>query len=128
MSRKIRVLLAKPGLDGHDRGAKKVARALRNSGMEVIYLQFASPERIVGTAIEEAVDIIGLSFLSGAHNTLLPKIIELLKVKNAQDIKVIAGGIIARRDVNFLEKKGVWKVFPQNVRMDALVEFVKNTV
>lgn len=128
MSKKMRVLLAKPGLDGHDRGAKKVARALRDSGMEVIYLQFATPEKIVGTAIEEAVDVIGLSFLSGAHNTLVPRIIELLKAKNAQDVKVMVGGIIARRDVDFLEKKGASKVFPQNVRMDAVVEFVKDAV
>ena len=126
MERRIRVVLAKPGLDGHDRGAKRVARALKDSGMEVVYLQFATPERIVQTAIEEDVDLIGLSFLSGAHGKLVPRIMDCLRKEDVEHIKVIIGGTIPRRDIHILEKAGVIKVFSQDVQMDTVVEFVKN--
>ncbi|HLE18778.1 MAG TPA: cobalamin B12-binding domain-containing protein, partial [Syntrophales bacterium] len=100
MSRKIRVLIAKPGLDGHDRGAKVVARALRDAGMEVIYTGIRqTPEQIANTAIQEGVDIIGLSCLSGAHNTLFPKVVEMLKQKGAGDIHIFGGGIIPVEDI-----------------------------
>jgi methylmalonyl-CoA mutase C-terminal domain/subunit len=128
MERKIRILLAKPGLDGHDRGAKRVARALRDSGMEVIYIPFGTPERIVQASIQENVDVIGLSFLSGAHNTLVSKIMELLNKQGAVDIKVIIGGIIPKRDIPILESFGVSKVFPQDIKMRTIVDFVVGQV
>jgi methylmalonyl-CoA mutase C-terminal domain/subunit len=128
MERKIRVLLAKPGLDGHDRGAKRVARALRDSGMEVIYIPFGTPERIVQASIQENADFIGLSFLSGAHITLVPKIMELLNKQGAVDIKIIVGGIIPKRDIPILESFGVSKVFPQDVRMKSIVDFIVGEV
>ncbi|RLE00999.1 MAG: methylmalonyl-CoA mutase, partial [Candidatus Aminicenantes bacterium] len=106
--RKIRVLIAKPGLDGHDRGAKVICRALRDAGMEVIYTGLRrTPEEIVNAAIQEDVDVIGLSILSGAHNILFPRIMELLKEKGAADIPVIAGGIIPDKDIPFLKKIGI---------------------
>jgi methylmalonyl-CoA mutase C-terminal domain/subunit len=109
---KIRVLIGKPGLDGHDRGAKIVARALRDAGMEVIYTGLhRSPEEIVETAIQEDVDAIGLSILSGAHMTLFPKVIALLKAQNAQDILVFGGGIIPEEDRQELLRQGVAEVF-----------------
>lgn len=126
MKRKIRILIGKPGLDGHDRGARMLARTLRDSGMEVIFIQFVRPEEIVQTAIQEGVDFIGLSILSGAHNILLPKIMELLRKKGASEIKVIAGGTIPKYDIPILEKAGILKIFPQNVNLNTIIEFLKN--
>jgi len=124
MERRIRILLAKPGLDGHDRGAKRVARVLKEAGCEIVYLQFATPERIAQSAIEEDVDIIALSFLSGAHTVLVPRIVDCLKNERAEDIKIIVGGTIPKRDVELLKSAGVTEVFPQHVQMDEVVNFV----
>ena len=108
----IRVVVAKPGLDGHDRGAKVIARALRDAGMEVIYTGLhQTPEQIVDTAIQEDADAIGLSILSGAHNTLFARVLELLRERDAADIKVFGGGIIPDEDIPLLEEMGVAKVF-----------------
>ena len=123
--RKIRVLLVKPGLDGHDRGARMVAHALRDAGMEVVFIQFKSPEEIVEAAIQESVDFIGISILSGAHNILLPQVMKLIKKKGIEDIKIIAGGTIPKRDVKNLENIGILKLFPQNVHTDEIVKFLK---
>jgi len=110
--RKIRVLIAKPGLDGHDRGAKVIARALRDSGMEVIYTGLRqTPEQIVAAAVQEDVDAIGLSILSGAHNVLFPEIMRLLKEENAEAIVVFAGGIIPEQDVPKLKAMGIREIF-----------------
>ena len=110
--KKLRILIAKPGLDGHDRGAKVICRALRDAGFEVIYTGLRrTPEEIVNAAIQEDVDIIGLSILSGAHNVLFPKIIELLEKNDAKDIKVIAGGIIPEKDIGPLKEKGISEIF-----------------
>jgi methylmalonyl-CoA mutase C-terminal domain/subunit len=124
--KKIRVLIAKPGLDGHDRGAKIVARALRDAGMEVIYTGLhQTPEQIVETAIQEDVNHIGLSCLSGAHMTLFPRVIELLKKNNAGDITVSAGGIIPDEDVSKLKDAGVAGVFGPGTNTEEIVKFVK---
>jgi len=124
--RKIRVVIAKPGLDSHDRGAKVVARALRDAGMEVIYTGLRqTPEQIVETALQEDVDVIGLSILSGAHTTLFPKIMELLKKKRLTDILVFAGGIIPEEDTPALKKIGIREVFGPGTPTSTLVEFVK---
>jgi len=124
--RKIRVVIAKPGLDSHDRGAKIVARALRDAGMEVIYTGLRqTPEQIVETALQEDVDVIGLSILSGAHNTLFPRIMELLKKKGLNDVLVFAGGIIPQEDVPALKKKGIKEVFGPGTPTSTLVEFVR---
>ena len=113
MKRKIRVLIAKPGLDGHDRGAKVVARALRDAGMEVIYTGIRqTPEQIVSAALQEGVDFVGLSCLSGAHNHLFPKVVRGLRDGGAGDVIVFAGGVIPARDVPRLKKAGVREVFP----------------
>ncbi len=129
MERKIRVLVAKPGLDGHDRGAKVVARALRDAGMEVIYTGLhQSPENIVEAAIQEDVDIIGLSLLSGAHMTLFPDVMELLRENDAEDIMVICGGIIPDQDVDKLKEKGINKVFGPGTPTDEIVEYIKANV
>ncbi|MBN2695554.1 cobalamin B12-binding domain-containing protein [bacterium] len=126
MSKKVRVLMAKPGLDGHDRGVKVVSRALRDAGFEVIYTGLhQTPEMIVNTAIQEDVDIIGLSIMSGAHNYLMPKVIELLEEKNASDIKVFGGGIIPDEDIPFLKEKGVKEIFTPGASLDDIVEKVK---
>ena len=120
----IRVLIAKPGLDGHDRGAKIVARALRDAGMEVIYTGLhQTPEQIVETAIQEDVDIIGLSCLSGAHMTLFPRVTELLKEKGAEDIVVTGGGIIPDGDVEKLKDVGIVKVFGPGTPLEEIIEF-----
>ena len=120
----IRVLIAKPGLDGHDRGAKIVARALRDAGMEVIYTGLhQTPEQIVETAIQEDVDIIGLSCLSGAHMTLFPRVTELLKEKDAKDIVVTGGGIIPDEDVEKLRDVGIVKVFGPGTPLEEIIEF-----
>jgi methylmalonyl-CoA mutase cobalamin-binding domain/chain len=122
-----RVLIAKPGLDGHDRGAKVVARALRDAGMEVIYLGLhQTPEQIVQAAIDEDVDVVGLSILSGAHMTVFPKVIELLGLKGASDIKVVGGGIIPEEDIVNLERGGVTKIFTSGTPTSQIVEFIRS--
>ena len=127
--KKIRVLIAKPGLDGHDRGAKIVARALRDAGMEVIYTGLhQTPEQIVETAIQEDVNHIGLSCLSGAHMTLFPRVIELLKKNDAMDITVSAGGIIPDEDVPRLKEAGVAGVFGPGTPTNEIVKFITELV
>ncbi len=124
--RKIRVLIAKPGLDSHDRGAKIVARALRDAGMEVIYTGLRqTPEQIVETAIQEDVDVIGLSILSGAHMTLFPRIMQLLKEKGVKDVMVFAGGIIPDEDAPKLKAIGIKEIFGPGTPTDVIVKFVK---
>lgn len=123
--RKIRVLIAKPGLDSHDRGAKIVARALRDAGMEVIYTGLRqTPEQIVETALQEDVGVIGLSILSGAHTTLFPRIMRLLKKNKLTDLLVFAGGIIPQEDVPAIKKLGIKEVFGPGTTTTTLVEFV----
>ena len=124
--KKIRVLIAKPGLDGHDRGAKVVARALRDAGMEVIYTGLRqTPEQIVETAIQEDVDVIGLSILSGAHTHLFPKVMELLKENNVEDIIVIGGGVIPEEDIPELKKVGVAEIFTPGTDTRDIIKFIK---
>lgn len=123
---KIRVLIGKPGLDGHDRGAKIIARALRDAGMEVVYTGLhRSPEEIVETAIQEDVDAIGLSILSGAHMTLFPRILELLKEQNADDILLFGGGIIPDEDREALLKAGVAEIFVPGGATQRTIEFLR---
>ncbi|MEM3579102.1 MAG: cobalamin B12-binding domain-containing protein [Candidatus Bathyarchaeia archaeon] len=123
--RKIRVLIAKPGLDSHDRGAKVVARALRDAGMEVIYTGLRqTPEQIVETALQEDVDVIGLSILSGAHMALFPKIMELLKEKGLTDVLVFAGGIIPEEDIPELKKIGIKEVFGPGTPTERIINYV----
>ena len=125
----LRIVVAKPGLDGHDRGAKVVARALRDAGMEVVYTGLhQTPEQIVDTAIQEDADAIGLSILSGAHLTLLPKVVELLAAKDASDIVVFGGGIIPEGDIPQLESKGVRKVFTPGTSLHEIVDWVRANV
>jgi len=127
--RKIRVLIAKPGLDGHDRGAKVICRALRDAGMEVIYTGLRrTPEEIVNAAIQEDVDVIGLSILSGAHNILFPRIMELLKEKGAADIPVIAGGIIPDKDIPFLKKIGIKEIFLPGSSTEDIVHWIQEHI
>ncbi|MFJ4780370.1 cobalamin B12-binding domain-containing protein [Streptomyces sp. NPDC088762] len=122
----IRVVVAKPGLDGHDRGAKVIARALRDAGMEVIYTGLhQTPEQIVDTAIQEDADAIGLSILSGAHNTLFVRVLELLKERDAEDIKVFGGGIIPEDDIAPLKAKGVAEIFTPGATTTAIVDWVR---
>ncbi|MCX7769619.1 MAG: cobalamin B12-binding domain-containing protein [Proteobacteria bacterium] len=124
--KKIRVLIAKPGLDGHDRGAKVISRALRDAGFEVIYTGIRqTPEQIVNTAIQEDVDFIGLSCLSGAHNTLFPKVVELLKEKGADDIIVFGGGVIPAEDIDFLKSKGIRAIFGPGTPTEETIKFIK---
>ncbi len=123
--KRIRVVVAKPGLDSHDRGAKIVARALRDAGMEVIYTGLRqTPEQIAETALQEDVDVIALSILSGAHLALFPRIMALLKQKGLDDVFVFAGGIIPKEDIPHLKKMGIAEVFGPGTRMDTLVKFV----
>lgn len=123
--RRIRVMVAKPGLDGHDRGAKVVARALRDAGMEVIYAGLhQTPEQIADAAVDEDVDVVGLSILSGAHMTLIPRVVELLREVGAGDIKVIGGGIIPEEDAAELKSLGVVEVFTPGTPTSEIVEFV----
>jgi len=123
---KLRVLVAKPGLDGHDRGAKVVARALRDAGFEVIYTGLhQTPEMIVETAIQEDVDVVGLSILSGAHMTIFPKVLNLLKEKGAADILLIGGGIIPKEDMQELHKLGVGKLFGPGTPTTEIVDYLK---
>ena len=127
--RKIRVLIAKPGLDGHDRGAKIIARALRDAGMEVIYTGLRqTPEQIVAAAVQEDVDAIGLSILSGAHNVLFPEIMRLLKEESAQDIVVFAGGIIPEKDIPRMKEIGIREIFLPGTPTAAAVEAIRRAV
>ena len=129
MSSRIRVVVAKPGLDGHDRGAKVVARALRDAGMEVIYTGLhQTPEQIVETAIQEDANAVGLSVLSGAHMTLFPKVVQMLRERGASDIVVFGGGIIPDADIPELEKLGVAKVFTPGATTQSIVEWVRANV
>ena len=126
MARKIRVLVAKPGLDGHDRGAKVVASALRDAGMEVIYTGLhQTPEMIVEAAIQEDVDVVGLSLLSGAHMTLFPKVVSLLRERGAGDKIVVAGGIIPEDESNELKRAGIAEVFGPGTPTSRIVEFIR---
>ncbi|KUN73090.1 methylmalonyl-CoA mutase [Streptomyces canus] len=125
----IRVVVAKPGLDGHDRGAKVIARALRDAGMEVIYTGLhQTPEQIVDTAIQEDADAIGLSILSGAHNTLFAAVIDLLKEREAEDILVFGGGIIPEADIPPLKAKGVAEIFTPGATTRSIVDWVRENV
>jgi|ERR1041385_5861971 methylmalonyl-CoA mutase, C-terminal domain len=129
MGQPIRVLVAKPGLDGHDRGAKVIARALRDAGMEVIYTGLRqTPEMIVNAALQEDVAVIGLSILSGAHNAIVPRVMELLREKEMTDVLVIVGGIIPDEDAEALKKLGVAAVFQPGASLDAIVEFIRAQV
>jgi methylmalonyl-CoA mutase C-terminal domain/subunit len=129
MTRKIRILVAKPGLDGHDRGARIIARALRDAGFEVIYTGLhQSPEQIVSAAIQEDVDLIGLSSLAAAHLYLFQKVMDLLKAQGADDIMVIGGGIIPERDIVRLEAMGVQAIFPSGSSLDTIVDWVHKHV
>ena len=127
--RKIRVLVAKPGLDGHDRGAKVIARALRDAGMEVIYTGLRqTPEMIVTAALQEDVDVIGLSILSGAHNAIVPRVVELLKQHKIDDVLVVVGGTIPEQDVASLKKAGVAGIFGPGTLMDDIISFIRTNV
>ena len=127
--RKVRVLVAKPGLDGHDRGAKIVARALRDGGFEVIYTGLhQTPEQVVATAIQEDVDAVGLSVLSGAHNYLFKRVLELLKEKGAEDIAVFGGGIIPPEDIAALKAMGVKELFTPGTSTQEIVRFVREHI
>jgi methylmalonyl-CoA mutase C-terminal domain/subunit len=127
--RKIRVLVAKPGLDGHDRGAKVIARALRDAGMEVVYTGLRqTPEMIANAAVQEDVDVIGLSILSGAHNAIVPRVMELLRLQQAEDIVVLVGGIIPDADIQNLKQAGVAGVFRPGASMDEIVNFIRQRI
>jgi isobutyryl-CoA mutase small subunit len=129
VARKIRVVIAKPGLDGHDRGAKIIARALRDAGMEVIYTGLhQTPEQIVETAVQEDADAVGISILSGAHMTLVPKILELLKDNEVEDVLVIVGGTIPREDADELRDLGVAEIFTPGAPTTEIVEFIRDRV
>ena len=123
--KKIRVLIAKPGLDGHDRGAKVIARALRDAGMEVIYTGLRqTPEMIASAAAQEDVDVIGLSILSGAHNTICPRLLDLLRAKGMTDVTVLVGGIIPQADIAELKKAGIAEIFLPGTTTQAIVDFI----
>ena len=125
----IRVLVAKPGLDGHDRGAKVIARALRDAGMEVIYTGLRqTPEMIVNAALQEDVQVIGLSILSGAHNAIVPRVLELLREKEMGDVKLVIGGIVPDEDAEDLKKQGVAAVFQPGASLDSIVQFIRSAV
>jgi len=127
--KKIRVLVAKPGLDGHDRGAKVIARALRDAGMEVIYTGLRqTPEMVVHAALQEDVDVIGLSILSGAHNAIMPRVMELLRQNKMEDVLVIIGGIIPDQDIPGLKQAGIAGIFLPGTPMDEIVEFIRKNV
>lgn len=126
---KIRVLVAKPGLDGHDRGAKVIARALRDAGMEVIYTGLRqTPEMIVSASLQEDVNVIGLSILSGAHNAIVPRVMDLLKQNKMDDVLVIVGGIIPDQDISNLKQIGVAAIFQPGTAMDEIVQFIRGNV
>ncbi len=129
MDQKIRVLVAKPGLDGHDRGAKVIARALRDAGMEVVYTGLRqTPEMIVNAALQEDVQVIGLSILSGAHNAIVPRVMELLKQKQMTDVIVIVGGIVPDEDAEQLKRLGVAAVYQPGASLEEIVEFIRSSV
>jgi methylmalonyl-CoA mutase C-terminal domain/subunit len=129
MERRIRVLVAKPGLDGHDRGAKVIARALRDAGMEVIYTGLRqTPEMIVNAALQEDVQVIGLSILSGAHNAIVPRVMDLLHEKGMNDVLVLVGGIIPDRDAAELKQLGVGAVFQPGASLESIVSFINGNV
>ncbi|GGA39399.1 methylmalonyl-CoA mutase [Kroppenstedtia guangzhouensis] len=129
MDRPIRVLVAKPGLDGHDRGALIIAQSLRDEGMEVIYSGLRqSPAQIVATAIQEDVDVIGLSCLSGAHNELFPQVTRLLKEQGAKDIIVVGGGVIPQSDIPFLKERGIQEIFTPGTPTKETAEFIRRVV
>jgi len=129
MDSAIRVLVAKPGLDGHDRGAKVIARALRDAGMEVIYTGLRqTPEMIVNAALEEDVQVIGLSILSGAHNAIVPRVMELLREKEMDDVLVIVGGIVPDDDAAELKKLGVAEVFQPGASLQRIIQFIRDSV
>jgi len=129
MAGKIRVVIAKPGLDGHDRGAKVIARALRDAGMEVIYTGLhQTPEQIVETAIQEDADAVGISILSGAHMTLVPRIMELLREQGAEDVVVVVGGTIPPEDAEELKAQGVAEVYGPGAPMQEIVDFLQRAV
>ncbi len=129
MARRIRVVIAKPGLDGHDRGAKVIARALRDAGMEVIYTGLRqSPEQIAQVALQEDADVVGLSILSGAHNSICPRLMQLLKEKGLQDVLVVVGGIIPDVDTASLREMGISGVFQPGTRIQAIVDFIQQHV
>ena len=129
MDKRIRVLVAKPGLDGHDRGAKVVARALRDAGFEVIYTGIRlTPEQIAESALQEDVNVVALSLLSGAHNTLFPKVVELLKAKGMTDVLTIGGGVIPDSDIPGLKAAGVSEVFTPGTTTNAIVEYINANV
>jgi methylmalonyl-CoA mutase C-terminal domain/subunit len=129
MSQKIRVVIAKPGLDGHDRGAKVIARALRDAGMEVIYTGLRqTPEQIVGAALQEDADVIGLSILSGAHMHICPRVMELLKQRGLNDVLVVIGGIIPDVDMSKLREMGITGIFLPGTPMQEIVDFINKNV
>jgi len=129
MDRKIRVVIAKPGLDGHDRGAKIIARALRDAGMEVVYTGLhQTPEQIVETAIQEDADAVGVSILSGAHMTLIPRILDLLRENGAEDVVVVVGGTIPNDDARQLKEQGVAEVFTPGAPTSEIVDFLRAKV
>jgi methylmalonyl-CoA mutase, C-terminal domain len=129
MDAKIRVLVAKPGLDGHDRGAKVIARALRDAGMEVIYTGLRqTPEMIVSAALQEDVQVIGLSILSGAHNAIVPRVLELLRANQMEEVKVIVGGTVPDDDARELSRLGVAGVFQPGAALEEIVEFIRASV
>jgi len=129
LERRVRVLVAKPGLDGHDRGAKVMVRALRDAGMEVIYTGIRqTPEQIVEAAVQEDVDVVGLSILSGAHMTLFPKITRLLKERGMDDVLVIGGGIIPEEDIPALKEAGIAEVFGPGTLIETIVKYIKENV
>ncbi len=128
-SRPIRVLVAKPGLDGHDRGAKVIARALRDAGMEVIYTGLRqTPEQIVSAAIQEDVDVVAMSILSGAHNHLLPRVVELLRQEGAEDVLVVGGGVIPDEDIPGLKEAGIKEIFTPGTPTTTCIEYINQNV
>lgn len=128
-NRKIRVLIAKPGLDGHDRGVKVVARGLRDAGMEVIYLGLRlTPEQIAEAAIQEDVDVVGLDCLSGAHMALFPKTVQLIREKGGNDILVIGGGIIPKKDIPKLKEAGITQIFGPGTSLDEIIQFIETNL
>ncbi|MDF2676050.1 MAG: cobalamin B12-binding protein [Bacillota bacterium] len=129
MEKPIRVLIAKPGLDGHDRGAKLIARALRDAGMEVIYTGLRqTPEQIVAAAVQEDVDVVGMSILSGAHNHLFPKVVELLKEQGVNDVLIIGGGVIPDEDIPGLKEAGLAEIFTPGTTTTQMIEYIKNNL
>ena len=129
MDKKIRVLVAKPGLDGHDRGAKVVARGLRDAGLEVVYLGLRlTPEQIAASAIQEDVDVVGLSCLSGAHMALFPEIVKLIREKGGRDVMVVGGGIIPKKDIPGLKEAGIAEIFGPGTPLERIASFIESNI